>query len=244
MTHAIVKAVSGMVFEGNIESAERALVSVADQEGDRALALVIEEMPAKDLVAILREHDAARGSIIGELISPKQFLAAVSLEREYREKGHDSLKGMINAVVFRDEDMTDEFIETLGSTENGVRALVDYFTDRHEEVEDFYRNGTFSELDGRDFSDIPAGADDLSWGELDGESRRDLVRLDEVCDHDWKELAWRLRVEHYEIFREVLEILRRQRVETLAAAAAAARAAEAAAAAAAGDDDDDEDDVL
>jgi hypothetical protein len=32
------------------------------------------------------------------------------------------------------------------------------------------------------------------------------------CDQDWKEFAWRLRVEHYEIFREVMEILRRQRV--------------------------------
>jgi hypothetical protein len=82
-----VKTVSGMVYEGDIANAERALMTVADQEGDRALALVIEEMPAKRPAAILREHDAARGSIIGELISPKQFLAAVSLERRIPRKG-------------------------------------------------------------------------------------------------------------------------------------------------------------
>jgi hypothetical protein len=61
-------------------------------------------------------------------------------------------------------DMTDEFIEALGSTEAGVRALVDYFSDRHEEVEYFDRNGTFSEMDGQDFSDIPAGPDDICPG--------------------------------------------------------------------------------
>jgi hypothetical protein len=240
MTHAIVKAVSAMVYEGSIDEAERALVNVAEEQGDRALALVIEEMPARDLVAILREHDSARGSIVGELISPEQFIAAISLETQYREKRHESLKGMINAVVFRNEDETDTFIESLGGTQAGVNALVDYFSDRHEEVEYFFRNGTFDEGDGTDFSDIPATADDLSWGELDAQTRRSLVTLEEIRDHDWKELAWRLRVQHYEIFREVLEILRRRRAETLEAAAAAARAAETAAA----DQVDQEDDVL
>jgi hypothetical protein len=120
MTHPIVKAVSNLVFEGNIDSAERALATVADQEGDFALARVIDEMAPRDLVAILREHDASRGSIISELISPAQFLAAVSLESGYRERGHESLKGMINAVVFADAARTDDFIETLGSTPEGV----------------------------------------------------------------------------------------------------------------------------
>ena len=231
MTHPIVKAVSNLVFEGNIDSAERALATVADQEGDFALARVIDEMAPRDLVAILREHDASRGSIISELISPAQFLAAVSLESGYRERGHESLKGMINAVVFADAARTDDFIETLGSTPEGVAALVNYFSDRHEEIEYF--------------SGIPAEDNDLDVGEPDDRVRRMMVRQSEVEDHDWRELGWRLRADHYEIFREILEILRRQHRQALAEQAqAAALAAAAAAAAAAASADDDEDDVL
>jgi hypothetical protein len=246
MTHPIVTTVSHLVYEGNIESAERALVTVADKEGDFALARVIEEMAPRDLIAILREHDASHGTIITELISPRQFMAAISLESGYRERGHESLKGMISAVVFADESRTDEFIEALGSQPQGVDALVNYFSDRHEEIEFFFRNGTFSELDGDDFSGIPAADDDLDIGEPDDRMRRAMVQLREVEDHDWRELSWRLRTDHYEIFREILEILRRRhrqaQAEQQEAAAAAARAA--AAAAAAQDDLDDEDDVL
>ena len=64
MTHAIVSTVSSLVYEGNIDSAERALATVADAEGDYALARVIDEMPSRDVVAILREHDSSRSSII------------------------------------------------------------------------------------------------------------------------------------------------------------------------------------
>ena len=34
MTHAIVSTVSSLVYEGNIDSAERALATVADAEGE------------------------------------------------------------------------------------------------------------------------------------------------------------------------------------------------------------------
>lgn len=240
MTHAIVTTVSKAVFEGDIQKAENALVAVAEAEGDRALALIIEEMPPKDLVAILREHDAAKSSIVGELISPKQFLAAVTMEAQYRERGHESLRGMINGVIFRDDADTEAFIEVLGSTEEGVRALVNYFSDRHAEIEYFFRNGTFSEMEGTDFSDIPAHDEDLSYGEIDQGNQREVVRLNEVRDSDWRQLAWHLRVEHYEIFREVLEILRRQH----RAAQEALLAPKPAAPLSLDDDDDDEDDVL
>ncbi len=240
MTHPIVKTVSNMVFEGNIDSAERALAVVADEEGDKALALVIEEMAPRDLVAILREHDSSRGSIISELISPKQFLAAATLERNYRDPTHRALKGMVNAVVFADEDRTDEFIEALGSNVEGLEALCDYFGDRHEELEFFFRNGTYSEQEGEHFADeIPRSNDDLIDGEPDAPGhRREIVPLREVQDHDWRELGWRLRCEHYEIFRDMLEMLR-ARHHKAASAAAKVRAAPKPL-----EDDDDEDDVL
>ena len=40
-----------------------------------------------------------------------QFLAAISLEKAYKDRGHDALKGMINSVVFTDEAKSDDFID-------------------------------------------------------------------------------------------------------------------------------------
>ena len=217
MTHPIVKTLAGMVHEGDIDSAERALVVLADEEGDFALARIIEEMPARDLVAILREHDSSKSSIISELISPKQFLAAITLERDYGDRTHAALQGMINAVVFADDEKTDEFIEVFAGSDAGLNALANYFGDRHEELEFFFRNGTFSEIEGEDFSDtIPASDHDLSMGHPDATTLARVVGLREVQDHDWRELAWRLRCEHYETFRDVLEMLRQRHRKAMA----------------------------
>jgi hypothetical protein len=227
-----------MVFEGDIESAERALAVLADQEGDRALAKVIDEMPPRDVVAILREHDSARPSIVGELIAPERFVEAAVLERQYGEKGHDRLRGMVNAVLFADESRTDDFIVALGASEDGLNVLVDYLEDRHEEVERFLRNGTFNEQEGEEIDGIPTSNLDLLDGELDATGRRDVVLLREVQDGDWRELAWRLRVEHYEVFRDVMEMLRARHHRAAAAPPPPKPAAGSATPA------DDEDDVL
>jgi hypothetical protein len=61
-----------------------------------------------------------------------------------------------------------------------------------------------------------------------------------VQDQDWRELSWRLRCEHYEIFREVLEVLRMRHQRSLEVPVALPKSAQAQAL----DDDDDEDDVL
>lgn len=208
MSHPIVTTVSTLVNGGDVDGAERALAVIADQEGDRALARIIEEMPARDVVAILREHDASRMSIVGELISPEQFAAAVALERDYGDRTHEALRGMVNAVVFADEDRTDDFIVALGATEAGLNALCDYFSDRHEEIERFFRHGTFDPNAGEDDEEIPRSNVDLQHGELDADTRRDVVALREVQDRDWHELAWRLRCEHYEVFRDMMEMMR------------------------------------
>ena len=38
--------------------------------------------------------------------------------------------------------------------------------------------------------------------------RQPKDNLEEVQDRDWRELAWRLRCEHYETFAELLRIMR------------------------------------
>ena len=62
--------------------------------------------------------------------------------------------------------------------------------------------------------------------------------LREVRDHDWRELAWRLRCEHYEIFRDMLEMLRARHHRALAAPPPPPASAKGLPA------EDDEDDVL
>lgn len=206
--HPIAKTVSALVYGGDIDQAERALVNVADEEGDRALARLIDELPPRDVVAILREHDSSKVSVISELISPQQFLAAISLEKAYKDRRHDALKGMINSVVFTDEAKSDEFIDALGSTDSGLDALVDYFGDRHEEIEHFFRHGSFGLLEEGELERIVQSTADLDEGEPDDTQGGKIERLSEVRDGDWRELAWRLRCEHWDIFRVVLELLR------------------------------------
>ncbi|MEN9314632.1 MAG: hypothetical protein RIS35_1025 [Pseudomonadota bacterium] len=219
MDHPIVKTVATLVHGGDVDQAERALVSLADQEGDRALALVIDALPPRDVIAILREHDASKASVITELISPRQFVAAIALERNYRDKSgrHDALKGMINAAVFADEARGDEIIEALGADDAGLEALADYFTERHEEVEHFLRHGNFGIFEDEEFDEVLAAAGDLRDAELADEGRADIVARGEVEDADWRELAWRLRCDHFEVFRDVLERLRGRRRAALAA---------------------------
>jgi hypothetical protein len=236
VTHPIVTTVSGLVYEGDIESAERALATLADQEGDHALARIIDEMPPRDLVAILREHDASRSSIVGELVTPERFAQAVALERGYGDRTHEALRGMINAVVFADESRTDAFIDALGASEDGLNALCDYFAGRHEEIERFFRHGTFDPNAGDEGDEIPTSNVDLQHGELDVDTRRDVVPLREVQDGDWHELAWRLRCEHFEIFRDTMEMMRARHHRAAAAPPPPPKAAAAPA--------DDEDDVL
>ena len=238
--HPIVKTVSTLVYGGDIDQAERALVNLADEEGDRALARIIDELPPRDVVAILREHDSSKVSVISELISPQQFLAAISLEKGYKERGHASLKGMINSVVFADEAKSADFIEALGSSDSGLDALVDYFGDWHEEVEHFFLHGSFGLLEEGELERIIASTADLDEGEPDDARSGQIERLSEIQDGDWRELAWRLRCEHWDIFRVVLELLRRR----LRAALNRAEVAPPKRGMLPAEQDDDEDDVL
>ena len=86
-------------------------------------------------------------------------------------------------------------------------ALVDYFSDRHEELESFFQHGTFSHID-EEPAVVPEDDRDLGDAEMGSSFRQPKDNLEEVQDRDWRELAWRLRCEHYETFAELLRIMR------------------------------------
>ena len=87
---------------GDIAGAERTLVAVADQSGDHALVSVLDEMPPKDLLAVMREFDSSRESVVNMLVTPEQFARAIVLEKKYGDRTGERLRAMVNAVIHRD----------------------------------------------------------------------------------------------------------------------------------------------
>jgi hypothetical protein len=182
MTNAIVVKAASLIRAGDIHAAEYALVSLVETEGDHALVAVLEEMPPKDLLAVIREYDTSKESVVNLLVTPEQFARAVVMEKLYGDHTHAHLRGMINSVIFRDEDQTGEFIEAIGDIDGGCEALIDYLSDRDEEIVHFAAFGTFN----------PHHTEE-----------GDEIDKSEASDHDWKELIWLLKHEHTDMFEQI-----------------------------------------
>lgn len=164
--------------------------------------VVLEQLPAKDILAVIREYDDSKESIVNLLITPQQFAHAVVIEKQYKDLTRTHLRGMMNSVIFRDDAVDAiEFLTAIGDLEGGSEALADYFTEKWSRVEAFARSGTFDTVE-----------DD---GEILSEQAlyqsayvRPRVDLDEVADQDWMQMAWLLRHELPDLFIEMLIVLR------------------------------------
>lgn len=183
----VVKKAAGLIRAGDIQGAENALVALVETEGDHALVAVLDELPSKDLLAVIREYDASKESVVNLLVTPEQFARAVIMEKLYGDHSHRHLRGMINSVIFRDEDQTAEFIAAIGEVDGGCEALIDYLSDRDEEVVHFATYDNFN----------------LNLPEEGHE-----VDRSEVSDHDWKELVWLLKHEHNDMFEQIWPALK------------------------------------
>lgn len=216
MSHPVLVRAGRLIHLGDIVGAEAALASLAESDGDDALVVALDDFPAKDLLAVLRDFDSSRESVVNLLVSPEQFARAIVLERRYGDQSHERLHGMINSVLFRAGSDPGEFLEAIGELEGGCDALADYFCERVENIEHFFKTATFDF-----FADAEESADDMTDEErldalADPGVNRPFLAHSEVNDHDWMELAWTLRYQYPEIFREVLLILRaRVRAEEL-----------------------------
>ena len=180
MTNSLVTQASSLIQSGDIVRAEALLTALVETDGDHALVEVLDEMPSKDLLAVIREYDASKQSLLSLLITPEQFARSVVLDRLYGDTSHEHLRGMINAVIFREEADANEFITAIAELEFGYEALADYLSDRAEEVV-----GT-------------------SFDALETE---DISRA-EISDHDWKELTWLLRHHHADLYNIVAVLLK------------------------------------
>ncbi len=204
---ALIEAQS-LIKAGDIAGAEHALANLAETEGDHALVAALDDFPAKDLLAIIREFDASKESLVNLLVTPEQFAQAVVLEKRYADLTHEQLRGMINSVIFREGADAAEFLYEIAEVEGGYDALADYLQDRTQMVEHFYRYATFDLYEYGDESRTQAIDDDLLSLTRETETRASAVDRASVEDHDWMEVTYLLRYELPEIFREVLMKLR------------------------------------
>ena len=196
---ALITKTQTLIAAGDIVGAEGALVELADAEGDAALMVVLEQLPAKDVLAIIREYDDSKESVINLLVTPEQFARAVVIEKQYKDLTRTHLRGMVNSIIFRDDADPMAFLTAIGDLEGGSDALADYFSEKWSRVESFARSGSFDAMD--DYGDM------LSQDELLAKAyEKPKLEQDEVADKDWMQLAWILRYELPDLFIEMLQI--------------------------------------
>lgn len=201
-THlALITKTQALIAAGDISGAEAALTELADEEGDGALMVVLEQLPAKDVLAVIREYDDSKSSIINLMVTPEQFARAVVIEKQYKDLSRTHLRGMVNSVIFREGGDPVAFLSAIGDLEGGSEALSDYFAERWSRVEAFARTGLFDtvEDDGEILSSEELYANAYAKARLDE---------DEVRDQDWMQMAYTLRYELPDLFIEMLLVLR------------------------------------
>lgn len=198
---ALIARTTSLIAAGDIVGAESALAELADTEGDGALVEVLAQLEPKDVLAVVREYDDSKPSVVGLLVTPEQFARALVLEKKYKDLTHTYLRNMVNAVIFRDGADTLEFLTAIGDLEGGSEALAHYFEEKWSRIEAFARTGHFDTFE----DDGAMLSDDALLASL---HVRPHIELDEVADRDWMQLAWLLRYECRDLFIETLLVLR------------------------------------
>ena len=198
---ALIAKTQTLIAAGDIVGAEGALVELADAEGDAALMVVLEQLPAKDVLAIIREYDNSKESVVNLLVTPEQFARAVVIEKQYKDLTRTHLRGMMNSIIFRDDADPIAFLTAICDLEGCSDALADYFSEKWSRVEAFARTGLFDAME--DHGEMLSQSALLSSAYA-----RPKVELDEIADQDWMQLAWILRYELPDLFIEMLMVLR------------------------------------
>ena len=198
---ALITKTQSLIASGDIVGAEAALVELADTEGDSALMVVLAQLPPKDILAVIREYDNSKESVINLMVTPEQFARAVVIEKQYKDLTRTHLRGMVNSIIFRDDADPVEFVTAIGDLEGGSDALADYFEEKWSRIEAFARSGTFETVE----DDCEMLSENALYGQAYAKPR---LEQDEVADRDWMELAWILRYECPDLFIEMLLVLR------------------------------------
>jgi len=225
MNHPAIRKTRELILAGDIAQAESNLAVIADQEGDHALVTVLEEMAPKDILAVIREFDSGKESVVNMLLPPEQFARAILLEHQYGEpieKYVQRLRSTMNAVMYRNSEACLEVLECLAEHDEGVRLLADYFTDHHDALLTLAQHGEFEhdiDLEQALAPKTPTSWDAERLDELDQglemgdavELARVRVQRAEAADGDWRETAWVVRHEFVDTFELLIAEIHERR---------------------------------
>ncbi len=181
MNHlALIEKTQLLIAAGDIVGAEGALVALADTEGDAALVVVLAQLPPKDILAVIREYDNSKESVVNLLVTPQQFARAVVIEKQYKDLTRTHLRGMVNSIIFREDADPLEFLNAIGDLEGGSEALADYFTEKWDRIEAFAFHGSFDAM--KDTGELlSASTLKRLWGYVSLKPIPRLSTLDVLC---------------------------------------------------------------
>ena len=194
---AACTAISSLVLHGDVKGAERQISTIIDDVGDNQAMAIVEMLPASDLLAIARQLDSGKTSVLLELITQKKFGEIISLEGLYGSNvGKYSdvsshAAGMISAVVFGDGSDSAAFLQEICKTAEGTRELVKFifptsclesYVDRHQQILHFLEFGTFN-INSVEQDDA-AMHNDMSWQQTMQVLKDQLPEELELVMHD------------------------------------------------------------
>ena len=201
---------------GAVSDANSELEQYADKFGDNSLVEILNELPPHDLIALMRDHDVGKTSVVTVAISPESFVSAIKLEYLYGEDRWDyvfRLRNLMNGIMYRDDQTIDEVLNLLSKDSDGIRILSDYFSEYYEELLGFVREDSFKMP-----VEWPVNADELkelldsqvaAAREFEsfacGETVGTRITREEASDGDWMETAWVLAHEYPVMFASLLE---------------------------------------
>jgi hypothetical protein len=200
----VIQKTTALIQSGDIVGAEYELERLAEVEGSTALISAIDQIAPKVLLTLVREYDASKMSVVNLVITPEQFARTMVLERLYGDHTNDQLRGMMNAIIFRDEDQTGNFLQALADEDKGIETLADYLMDRFEPICFFIVHGVFNPHDCQRHDD-EAVEELKESGYFDHVPNK--ISREEAQDHDWMEMVWVLAHGHDDILREVMDLL-------------------------------------
>jgi hypothetical protein len=167
MSHPVLAKAANLIRVGDIVGAEAALVALVESEGDEALVVALDDFPCQGSAG----GPARLRCVAGVGGQPPGFTRAVCP----RHRPRKALRRFRSRAPARHDQLghfpggsdPGEFIEAIGELEGGCEVLADYFCERAENIEYFFRNGTF------DFF----GEIDESAAEMSDEERLDALQM-------------------------------------------------------------------
>jgi hypothetical protein len=174
---------------GDGKSAERALMQIAEAQGDIALSKALSQVPGATIMTILTAVGTKHSSVVPALITPKQFAKAVEdLPKAWIAHGASmeyGIQELLEGVILRPDLETGEvgteagaFFKALGESSVAQTMLAIAFYDHGEEILQYQKTKSF-----------------------DGSAKSDSA--EDIRETDWKYAVYTMRKTNPNLFQQV-----------------------------------------